>query len=87
MKITINQNISISLNGDIRIKDTVVVTINATIDKDTTRLSQVIRNNQLYTENLDEVMEGIRSFNGEIRKVEAFVKSDQFNTMWEVLNG
>lgn len=87
MILKLTQNIDLKLSGEIQVENKTVVTLNATINKDNTLISQNIRNNQLYADNLREVLDGLLQFNDEVRRIETFVKTDNYNELWGILNG
>lgn len=87
MILRLTQNIDLKLSGEIQVENKTVVTLNATINKDNTLISQNIRNNQLYADNLRDILDGLMQFNDEVRRIENFVKTDNYNELWGILNG
>lgn len=87
MILKLTQNIDLKLGGEIQVENKTVVTLNATINKDNTLISQNIRNNQLYADNLRDILDGLMQFNDEVRRIETFVKTDNYNELWGILNG
>lgn len=87
MILKLTQNIDLKISGEIKVENKTVVTLNATINKDNTLISQNIRNNQLYADNLRDILDGLMQFNDEVRRIETFVKTDNYNELWGILNG